>query len=327
MKVSVIIPIYNAEKYIERCVKTLFAQTYTNVEYIFVDDASTDGSLAVLRRMLDVAPAMKNKSIIIACETNGGCNVSRNRGMKAATGDYMIHVDSDDYVAVDYLEKLVNVVVKTNVDVAICGLHYDYGNRCVAREVIPVNSARECLNYVLSGQMHGSLCNKLIRSSIIKEHDIYPTDGITMGEDKQILARVLYYATSVATINEPLYYYNKTNLNSFTSQSKAVFVPSMIELTRQLKSFFIDKNIDQSTITAVDYHSALVLGHILLYGSKESLHEFESVTRVGCRVIIKHPVLPLHYKVAGIAHRLKLNFIIKAIRLAAVRYRSSMKSN
>lgn len=320
MKVSVIVPIYNAEKYIERCVRSLFEQTFTDVEYIFVDDASTDSSLEILNRVVDAFPSMKSQIQVLTSEVNCGCNVTRRRGMKAATGEYMIHVDSDDYVAKDYLEKLVGAVQSDNSDIAICGIYYDYGSSIVPRNNTKVKSIVDCLDKILSGELHGSLCNKLIRSSLITENDIYPAEGVTMGEDKLILTKVLYYASKFTCVSDCLYYYNKTNDNSFTSQSKAVFIPSMIELTRQIKMFFEGKQIAESTHRAIDFHCALILGHVLIYGDASSINELDKEIKVPAQAIIKHPVQPIYYKVAELSHKFNLYVLIKLVRFIVEKF-------
>ena len=311
MKVSVIVAVYNGERYLQRCVESLLAQTYRDVEYVFVDDASTDGSLPLLRDLIAHSPRRDNV-LLLSNDHNCGCNVTRYRGMKAATGDYMIHVDCDDYVDPRFIEKLSTVAVDGNNDVVACEILYDYGNRTVRHEIAPVADSRDFLCKILSGQMHASLCNKLIRSKIITEHDLYPAEGITLGEDKYVVVRALHYASRVAVVNEPLYIYNKTNENSFTSQSKARVVPSFLKLTRSIIEFFDDKNVDDDIRQAIAHHKALVLGHILLYGKHEDAYT-ETFGDVTLRDIITHPVAPLHYKIACVASKLKLSFLVKAI--------------
>jgi len=314
MKVSVIVPVYNAASFIERCVKSLLGQTYTDLEIIFIDDKSTDNSLEVLYRVLEENNATSRVTVIESSE-NCGCAVTRLKGMKATTGEYMIHVDSDDYVAPQFIESLVSVAESNDSDVVVCEIAYDYGNKMVSRHIVPVDSTRKALANVLNGVMHGSLCNKLIRSSIIIEHDIYPTQGITLGEDKFILVRVLYYASRVDFVPEALYYYNKTNESSFTSQTKANAIPRFVELTRQINAFFDGKQTDVTIDKALKHHKALVLGHLLLYGCKADVeNNADLFAGLTCADVTSHPVAPFYYKMVGVAHLCRLHFIVTVLQ-------------
>lgn len=314
MKVSVIVPVYNAEKYIERCVKSLLGQTYPDIELIFVDDKSTDGSLAELYRVLTENDAL-SRVTVIESDVNCGCAVTRRKGMKASTGQYMIHVDSDDYVAPHFIESLVKVAQTEDSDVVVCEIAYDYGDKIIDHQVVHAATTREALAHVLAGVMHGSLCNKLIKSSIIVEHDIYPTEGVTLGEDKLILARVLYYASRVDFVHEALYFYNKTNATSFTSQGKTAAIPRFVELTRQLIAFFASREITHEVAKALQHHKALVLGHLLLYGCKKDIdRNRELFSGLSVDDITSHPVAPVYYKIAGVAYLYKLHFLVMALQ-------------
>lgn len=314
MKVSVIVPVYNAGKYLERCVKSLLGQTYGDIELIFIDDKSTDDSLEVLYRVLEENKATSRVSVIES-EVNCGCAATRLKGMKAATGQYMIHVDSDDYVSPRFIELLVDVARSNDSDVVVCEIAYDYGEKVVNHHVAPAVDTTEALANVLSGVMHGSLCNKLIKSSLIVEHDIYPTKGVTLGEDKLILVRVLYYATRVDFVHEALYFYNKTNETSFTSQAKGKAIPRFVELTRQIAAFFDGKDVDDKVQKALQHHKALVLGHLLLYGCDDDINgNSELFAGLSLNDITSHPIAPVYYKIAGVAHLCKLKFLVSALQ-------------
>ena len=127
-KVSVIITIYNREKYIEDCARTLFEQTLNDVELLFVDDASTDDSVMVLRKLLENYPKRKELTRIICLEKNGGRAVARQTGIDHLTGDYVIHVDSDDWVDFDMLEKLYEKAKKNHADIVGCNVTHEYRN-------------------------------------------------------------------------------------------------------------------------------------------------------------------------------------------------------
>lgn len=116
-KISVIVAVYNTEKYIEKCLRSLLNQTYQNLEIIVVDDGSTDNSKEVLKKY-----SHNDKIKLIYNKKNSGLSYSRNVGLENATGDYIGYIDSDDYVDLDYYEKLIQAIIENKADIAICDM-------------------------------------------------------------------------------------------------------------------------------------------------------------------------------------------------------------
>ena len=146
-KVSVIVPIYGVEVFIRRCVESLCSQDYDNYELVFVDDGSPDSSVDILAEVLDAHPEVRAKSLIIR-QKNAGLPKARMAGLGVATGDYVIHVDSDDWVEPDYLSQLVGKAVEEGADVVYCAgpncLQRVTSTRCTPPPVLPrrVHTAR-----------------------------------------------------------------------------------------------------------------------------------------------------------------------------------------
>ena len=111
-KVSILVPVYGVEKYIERCARSLFEQTYDNIEYIFVDDCTKDRSIVILQKVLEGYPNRKNQVKILHHEKNRGLSAARNTALDASTGDYLMHVDSDDYLRKDAVLLLQRIIKK-----------------------------------------------------------------------------------------------------------------------------------------------------------------------------------------------------------------------
>ena len=137
-KVSIVIPVYNVEKYIERCVRTLFAQTLDDLEYIFVDDCSPDNSIDVMLKVLEEYPVRKPQVKLIRHEINQGVSQSRQDGVEAATGEYIIHCDPDDWVELDMYEQLYTKAKETNADLVLCD-YYEVTNGEIYRVRIKQN--------------------------------------------------------------------------------------------------------------------------------------------------------------------------------------------
>ena len=123
-KVSIIIPIYNVEQWIERCAHSLFGQTMEDLEYIFIDDCTPDDSVAILLRVLESYPHRKHQVKLLHNEKNHGLAFTRACGIQAASGDYIIYSDSDDWVELDYCEKLYQKAVEEHADVVACS-HFE----------------------------------------------------------------------------------------------------------------------------------------------------------------------------------------------------------
>ena len=118
--VSIIVPIYNVEKYIERCIRSLFEQTMDDVEYIFVDDCTPDQSMAILRHLMEEYEFRNLNIKIISHEHNKGLPSARNTGLAAATGDYIFHCDSDDWMEKDAMEKMYQAAQANQADIVWC---------------------------------------------------------------------------------------------------------------------------------------------------------------------------------------------------------------
>ena len=130
--VTIIVPAFNSEKYIEKCLNSILRQTYQNLEVIVVDDGSTDGTAGIIRGI-----AGRDHRIRLLCEENRGTSAARNYGLEEATGEYLTFVDSDDYIARDYVERLQKRCESTEADMVICGLCYVGENGRILKRIVP----------------------------------------------------------------------------------------------------------------------------------------------------------------------------------------------
>ncbi len=304
MLVSIIVPIFNASDYIEDCVRSLMAQTYKDIEYIFVDDASTDDSLAKLKTLLDGGDLGKREHVVLLHnDVNRGIAFTRKQGMTAATGEYMIQVDSDDIVEPEFIEKLAASAIENDSDVVICDIKYDYGKWSRVKKSVVSSSIEECIYQVLTGIVHGSLCNKLLRSSIIREKGIYPVVGQDLGEDKLVILEYLEHTRKISYVNESLYIYNKTNAMSISSRSRARQSHAFVDLIGHIEALYNGKcKLTPLIAKGVLGYKSLVLGQLLLYNNellKEHKELFKDVT---VKVIVNQPSAPVHYKLAVVSY-------------------------
>lgn len=236
-KVSVIVPVYGVEEYIERSARSLFGQTLEDMEYVFVNDCTRDKSMEVLRRVLEEYPEREGQVKIIDSEKNGGQAAARTIGMKAMTGDYMVHCDPDDWLELDAYEKMYNKAIEKNADIVTCLYLSENGRESIRGGVSFDGNA---LTALVTNQYTFSLWDKLIRSAFIKEFDIYPYPGINFTEDFNVVVRSLSYAGRIASVDEPLYHYD-TSRNSSICRSSYVesLVNQAVPNMRQLDEFIL----------------------------------------------------------------------------------------
>lgn len=216
-KISIIIPVYNAEKYLDKCIESLVNQTYKNLEIIFIDDKSTDNSLLMCKKWKD----RDERILIIAKEKNEGQAAARNNGLDRSTGDFITFVDSDDWIDLGLIEKLYNSLVISQSDISCCGfqLMYESGNsREIRRKNMEIDS-QTAFGSMLNN--HGSeigneVCGKLFRSKILEKKRF--VEGM-LYEDAQMMLQVLREDIKIVCIEECLYNYfirdNSTMRKSF----------------------------------------------------------------------------------------------------------------
>jgi len=217
--VSIITPIYNVVDYIERCVQTLFRQSYADIEYIFVDDCSTDGSLDRLRQLVGHFPSRQAQVKVIQHESNRGVAAARETGLSAATGDYVYWVDADDWIEQDAIEKMVSLSANGAMDIVACGWFLNF-SRNERRMPMPCYAdADKALRGLLSGQMRWNLWLFMIRREIYSTSQAHFIEGADVGEDMLVLIKLFSHAKSVAFVSEALYHYVKQNNSSVTTLS------------------------------------------------------------------------------------------------------------
>jgi glycosyltransferase involved in cell wall biosynthesis len=216
MKVSILIPVYGVEKYIERCARSVFEQTYEDLEIIFVDDCSPDNSIAILKQVMEDYPNRRDQIKIIQHKKNKGLAAARNTGVENAIGDFVMFVDSDDWTSKDAVSLLLKEQEKSDADMVIGGvlLHEINGEKLI----YPLHSNSKSELIHASASPHSIECSiwrRLIRKSLFVDNKIRCIEGINMGEDIQVTLRLCYYAKRISWIDDVVYHYNLMNSNSY----------------------------------------------------------------------------------------------------------------
>lgn len=200
-KVSIIVPVYNKVNVLNHCIDSLLEQTYKKIEIILVDDGSQDGSLELCNEF-----AKKDKRIIIIHKDNGGVGSARNKGIEKASGEFIIFVDSDDYVSKYYIEGLMEPIFKESVDIAVCNFqHIKFPNY--------INFTKPTFDYVIDNvspkvlrqSVIARVCGCAFRKSVLK--DVRFDTDLFVGEDLLFFCRCLNNCKKIALVNDALYCY------------------------------------------------------------------------------------------------------------------------
>lgn len=261
MKVSILVPVYGVEKYIERCAVSLFEQTYEDLEYIFVDDCSPDRSIEILEDVLARYPHRKEQTFIIRLEENGGSGNARKILQEKATGDYITFVDSDDFVSEKMVELLAHKAQETGADVIDGGFAY-YANEQTGSSILPSKDTQSVylkkllLQHIVTHQLWARLINR----KFLFDQQLFFQHGINMAEDYGMVPRMLLKA-QWTTINDIIYYYRIDRTGTFSDANSPHHVVSALKANAAVVDYFSRHD------TQKEYLTPLQIGLLLAFSA------------------------------------------------------------
>ena len=278
-KLSVIVPVYNTEKYLRECIDSILAQTFTDFELILVNDGSTDGSGAICDEY-----AKQDERIRVIHQENGGITVARKSGVRVARGEYVTFVDSDDWIDKDMYRMMLSW---EPVDIVICNM-IRATNESLFEINCCVNSGRYDKQTLIDHfypvmlfdfaqcqpAVRPSLCNKLIRREIIRNVINHVADGITYGEDALCSYACMLDAENIHVIDQGLYYYRENPQSVCNVYNKDMFA-KLILLGSELERQFAERNCDlhSQVFGYLARHSLECIRNELLYHAGVSFKE------------------------------------------------------
>lgn len=269
-KISVIVAVYKAEKYIHRCVDSLLNQTFKDYEILLIDDGSPDSSGEICDEY-----AHKDNSIRVFHKENGGVSSARQYGIDHAQGKYTIHADPDDWVEPNMLEKLYEKAEAGNADMVICDYYSNFGEKQIMRKQQPTALDHQTVLHELFQQLHGSCWNKLVKRVCYSRYNITFPIEISFCEDLLVCVRLLKHDLKVAYLPMAFYHYTHDS-NQLTKKHS----DASLERDAQLYSLF-EKEFDGNPPQYItDFFMVMKVKKMLIpvhpqYTSKEFQKEFQ----------------------------------------------------
>lgn len=293
-KVSILIPVYGVEKYIARCAHSIFNQTYQDIEIIFVDDASKDKSIQILEEVIEQYPQIKPKVKIITHKTNMGLACARNSAVKAATGKYLIHIDSDDYVSDKFIEKLVTEAELKNADITVC--NYIKETRHGLKKIeVPISLSHiEYTKMLLTRKTNVQIVFKLYNRNLYIRNNIEAIPGVNNGEDYSTVSRLSYNARKICKVNDFLYYYNQMNESSYTYHITEKAIKEKILAQKIIYDFF--SSIEEKDLYAQALIDSFLYQKLSLFIAS-NIQYYPIINNLYNDINILHSQLPLSHKI------------------------------
>lgn len=242
-KVSIIVPVYNVEKYLSNCIDSILKQTYKNIEVIIINDGSIDSSGNICDEY-----AKKDRRIKVIQQKNSGVSATRNIGIDIATGEYMQFVDSDDYLEYNMVERLIDAM-SDKVNLVICGykvMDRNKGNVVVNNYICPIERIYQKSEFIMDfGELFNkgyinSPCNKLYVTDMIKKINLHFNEGLNMGEDLLFNFEYMKVCEFISTINDSFYNYLNYNSDSLTTGYKKNFFENQQMLFSKIREFLLE---------------------------------------------------------------------------------------
>mgnify|MGYP001116920144 CR=1 FL=1 len=301
-KVSVIVPVYRAEKDIARCCRALFGQTLDQIEYIFVDDCSPDDSVAIINAIIEEYPQRKQFVKILHQHKNSGVSACRQLGLDNATGKYVIHCDSDDWTSPEMYELLYQKALSEHAEVVYCDYWEEYGNHAVSVVFPDAYVDRPSFNIC---PIEGAVWNKLISRTLINRCNAKFYEGINLGEDFGFVTLCRVMSQKNAVLHQPLYHYNQQNLGSITHNYTREHFMQVVKLAKKIAADYDGKGIAHDFEYELNFLKFQSKSFFLIYDSVLDIKFWKDAFPECNKNLLRYDY-PLYIRIAGwlIAHNL-----------------------
>ena len=300
--IDICVPVFGVEKYIERCATTLFEQTYGNIEYIFVNDQTPDKSWDILLDVLERYPHRKSQTKLLCHDVNRGIAAARKTALAHTNGQFVLWVDSDDYVDIHLIDQVIQKQKEEDFDIVTFDYNVIYIDHIEYVKQAHFDCKKDRTISLLERRSPVSLWSGLHKLSLYKDYDISFEEGIDYGEDYGVTTILSYYANKIGYIDRNLYNYVKTNDHSYTNSfSQKQSEQGWHEISK-LAKFFQDKG--QEYIDAINYSKLDFLRSSIKMCIKERQNDY-------CQVLLKRlkGIDKRYWRKLPLKKRLYLSFV------------------
>lgn len=212
--VSIIVPAYNVEKYIEKCISSILDQTYTNIEVIIVNDGSIDETGKIIDDLSEL-----DSRVNVIHKKNEGVSAARNTGIEVSKGDYLVFVDGDDYIAPDYVDYMMSLIEDTGSDFCLSKCCYTKSGEIQTKnEYVEKLQPEDATALLLSPNVIVGCWNKIYKRSLIVDNNIWFSTTLYYGEGLNFITTLAQISKSVGVGNRKVYYYRRNNEDSATTK-------------------------------------------------------------------------------------------------------------
>lgn len=313
MRYSVIIPVYNAEGTLRRCLDSLVGQQFSNYELLLINDGSTDGSDAICREYASTYSCVR-----YFAKENGGVSSARNLGLEQAKGEYILFVDSDDYVSEDYFALLSHTLESNAVDLLMFGYRnfggasteWDTGVFCEETE----SSVAKRISFAVCQYLFSSLLSKAFKRQIIERDNIRFSNNLAIGEDQAFIFTYAMHIRSIGSIENHLYNVDVSDGNSLSRKARPYLTEQLMEVNRRMYAAY---RVTEHSPEAARYYEAALswMTYRSVYSSCKELLKFDysakqrrQEIRKICKLYRAEEIKPVGWKCRIIAMPVQLGW-------------------
>lgn len=240
IKISVVVPAYNVEKYIEKTLRSIMKQSLKEIEIIVINDGSKDNTLAIIKKLM-----LEDTRIVLIDKKNGGVSQARNDGIKKARGEYLSFIDGDDWIEKDFFEESYKYGVENNLDMIACDMSLDYIRKnksklCFEFKTDKIISGKEYLDFYYDNDVIRGVANKIIKKEIFIKNNLFFLENVPSGEDMNLTIKLGYVTSRIGKINKAHYHYIQYPQSVTKQDSSEKMLPYLLSFD-EIESFF-EKN-------------------------------------------------------------------------------------
>jgi len=320
-KISVIVPIYKAEEYIERCCVSLFEQTLEDIEFIFVDDCSPDNSITKIKEIVKRYPKRVSSVKFLTHTQNQGVSFSRQQGLEAATGEFVIHCDSDDWVDINAYEKAYNIAIEQDAEIVRFGYVTEYPSGAKNYSSYPREDYMTPLEFNI-GPLTGSVWGAIISRKLLCDYNIKFPENINWGEDFCVSIAGLVISKKTICLQECFYHYWQNN-DSITHTVSEQRCHQLVKVGDHVEKFLLKVGKLKEYEYQLNYLKFQVKASFLMLSDVRNINRWKSLYPESNKYVMSY-YYPLYFRLAAffIIHNMNwLGIFILTLRDIINKYR------